>query len=125
MQDETSVKMPDQAVAVIGGGPAGLVVSRWLLAQGLEPVIFETTARLGGQWNSASASSATWPGMRTNTSRIVTSFSDMDHRSETPNYAQQGGSFLDDDSTFERKADANVGKAIHRSMHLQAKGADS
>jgi dimethylaniline monooxygenase (N-oxide forming) len=89
MQDETPVKMPDQAVAVIGGGPAGLVVSRWLLAQGLEPVIFEAASRLGGQWNSASASSATWPGMRTNTSRIMTSFSDMDHRLETPNYVQQ------------------------------------
>lgn len=89
MQDETSVKMPDQAVAVIGGGPAGLVVSRWLLAHGMEPVIFEAASRLGGQWNSASASSATWPGMRTNTSHIMTCFSDMDHGSATTNYVQQ------------------------------------
>lgn len=28
-------------VAVIGAGPAGLVVPRWLLSQGFEPLIFE------------------------------------------------------------------------------------
>jgi flavin-dependent dehydrogenase len=27
-------------VAVIGAGPAGLVVPRWLLSQGFEPLIF-------------------------------------------------------------------------------------
>ncbi|OAP36647.1 dimethylaniline monooxygenase [Sinorhizobium glycinis] len=89
MQDDRKVKMPENAVAVIGAGPGGLAVSRWLGAHGLVPVIFETAPRLGGQWNSASATSATWPGMRTNTSRIMTAFSDLDHAPGTPTYVRQ------------------------------------
>jgi len=72
-------RMPDQAVAVIGGGPAGLVTAHYLKKHGLEPVIFEASPRIGGQWNIASPSSGVWPGMRTNTSRILTAFSDLDH----------------------------------------------
>lgn len=49
----------------------------------------EAGERLGGQWNSASATSATWPGMRTNTSRIVTAFSDLDHSPGTPTHVRQ------------------------------------
>ncbi|HCL63674.1 MAG TPA: dimethylaniline monooxygenase [Rhizobium sp.] len=89
MQSEPSTIMPDNAVAVIGAGPGGLVAGRWLRAHGFEPVIFEASARVGGQWNSASAASATWPGMRTNTSRIMTAFSDLDHAPGSPVYVTQ------------------------------------
>ncbi|AKK26870.1 NAD(P)/FAD-dependent oxidoreductase [Mycobacterium sp. EPa45] len=64
-------------VAVIGAGPAGLVVSRWLLSQGFEPSIFEQGPTLGGQWTALPGRSGVWPGMHTNTSRILTAFSDL------------------------------------------------
>ncbi|GAA2808047.1 flavin-containing monooxygenase [Mycolicibacterium pallens] len=64
-------------VAVIGAGPAGLVVSRWLLSQGFEPSIFEQGPTLGGQWTAQPGRSGVWPGMHTNTSRILTAFSDL------------------------------------------------
>ncbi len=89
MQDHRPVNMPENAVAVIGAGPGGLVASRWLSAHGLVPTIMEASPRLGGQWHSASAASATWPGMRTNTSRVMTAFSDLDHPQGTPTYVQQ------------------------------------
>ncbi|MCG5473693.1 MAG: NAD(P)/FAD-dependent oxidoreductase [Sinorhizobium fredii] len=89
MQDDHPVKMPETAVAVIGAGPGGLAASRWLGAHGLVPAIMEAAPRLGGQWNAASATSATWPGMRTNTSRIMTAFSDLDHAPGTPTYVRQ------------------------------------
>lgn len=64
-------------VAVIGAGPAGLVVSRWLLSHGFEPSIFEQGPTLGGQWTGLPGRSGVWPGMHTNTSRILTAFSDL------------------------------------------------
>jgi dimethylaniline monooxygenase (N-oxide forming) len=89
MSTRNHVKMPENAVAVIGAGPAGLVAARFLIARGLVPVIFEASSRLGGQWNSASAASAIWPGMRTNTSRVMTAFSDLDHASGSAAYLRQ------------------------------------
>lgn len=78
--------MPANAVAVVGAGPAGLVTARWLSEHGFEPVLFETADQLGGQWNMASSLSGTWRGMRTNTSRVMTRFSDLDHAEDTPVY---------------------------------------
>lgn len=82
-------RMPDQAVAVIGGGPAGLVVAGYLKKHGFKPTIFEASPRIGGQWNPATPSSGVWPGMRTNTSRILTAFSDLDHARGTSVYPNQ------------------------------------
>lgn len=76
----------DGVVAVLGAGPAGLVTARWLLERGFEPVVFEASGELGGQWNAAAPTSATWPGMVTNTSRIMTAFSDLEHPEGTPTY---------------------------------------
>lgn len=85
----------DRRVAVIGGGPAGLVSARWLLSEGFEPIIFEAAPLPGGHWSGAQASAA-WPGMRTNTSRIMTAFSDLEHAPEVASYptAQQMGAYL-------------------------------
>src|ERR1700733_3429048 len=83
------IQMPKHAVAVIGGGPAGLVAARFLKLHGFEPVIFEAAAAVGGQWNVASPASAVWPGMRTNTSRVLTAFSDLDHPAGTNVYPGQ------------------------------------
>lgn len=68
-----------QSVAVIGAGPAGLVTAKWLLAQGFELTIFEQGPTLGGQWTGRLGSSGIWPTMHTNTSRVLTAFSDLEH----------------------------------------------
>jgi cation diffusion facilitator CzcD-associated flavoprotein CzcO len=67
----------DHRVAVIGAGPAGLTTAKHLLEAGLEPTVFEQSDDLGGQWHTTSPHSAVWPGMRTNTSRTTTAFSDF------------------------------------------------
>ncbi len=86
MTDTASREMPSNAVAIIGAGPAGLVTARWLASHGFEPILFEAAERPGGQWNGASSLSGTWRGMRTNTSRVMTRFSDLDHPNGTPVY---------------------------------------
>lgn len=64
-------------VAIIGAGPGGIVAARYLLAHGFEPVLFEQSSRLGGQWNQGAPHSGVWPGMRVNTGRVTTQFSDL------------------------------------------------
>jgi dimethylaniline monooxygenase (N-oxide forming) len=79
-------EMPRHRVAVIGAGPGGLVAARYLLSEGLEPVLFEQGKRIGGQWSGEPQQSGVWPSMRTNTSRIMTAFSDLPHEPGTPTY---------------------------------------
>lgn len=88
MTNEISMteRMSHRAVAVIGAGPAGIVCARWLMEYGYEPHLFEASGDLGGQWNAECETSATWQGMVTNTSRIMTAFSDLDHPTITPTY---------------------------------------
>ncbi len=66
-------------VAVIGAGPVGLAAARYLRSEGFEPVVFEQGSTIGGQWSGDRARSGVWPSMRTNTSRILTAFSDLPH----------------------------------------------
>ena len=73
-------------VAIIGGGPSGIVLSKYLLAQGFEPTIFESSDDIGGQWNAHSPNSGVWPAMRTNTSRVLTQFSDLPHTTTLATY---------------------------------------
>jgi dimethylaniline monooxygenase (N-oxide forming) len=68
--------------AVIGAGPGGLVAARWLLSQGFEPTIFEQAPMLGGQWTGLPGLSGVWPTMHTNTSRVMTAFSDLEPESD-------------------------------------------
>jgi thioredoxin reductase len=86
MHTDSPVIMPDRAVAILGAGPAGLASARWLEHCGFEPVLFEASEHLGGQWNPASAMSGTWNGMRTNTSRVLSAFSDLAHPPGTAMY---------------------------------------
>jgi dimethylaniline monooxygenase (N-oxide forming) len=66
-------------VGIIGAGPSGLATARYLASEGFEPVLFEQGATIGGQWSGERAHSGVWPSMRTNTSRILTAFSDLPH----------------------------------------------
>ncbi|MXQ12832.1 flavin-containing monooxygenase [Microvirga makkahensis] len=86
MTDTAPRQMPSNAVGIIGAGPAGLVTARWLSSHGFEPILFEAADHLGGQWNATSPLSGTWRGMRTNTSRVLTRFSDLDHPEGSPVY---------------------------------------
>lgn len=67
---------PGARVAVIGAGPGGLVAAKHAIQAGFDVSVFEASGDLGGQWNAAAAHSGIWPGMRTNTSRAMTAFSD-------------------------------------------------
>lgn len=69
------------SVAVIGAGPGGLVAARWLLAEGFDTHLFEQGPELGGQWTGRLGASGVWPALYTNTSRILTAFSDLPHES--------------------------------------------
>ena len=71
-------------VAVVGAGPGGVVAAKHALDAGFEPTVFEASDDLGGQWHTAAAHSGIWPGMRTNTSRGLTAFSDLPPPAEHP-----------------------------------------
>ena len=67
---------------MIGAGPGGLVAARWLLSQDFDPTLFEQSQTLGGQWTGFDGISGVWPTMHTNTSRILTSFTDLEPDSD-------------------------------------------
>ncbi len=73
-------------VAIIGAGPAGLAAARYLASEGFAPVLFERGSTIGGQWSGDRTRSGVWPSMRTNTSRILTAFSDLPHPDRAPTY---------------------------------------
>lgn len=77
-------------VAVIGGGPAGLTAAKHLLEHDLHPVVLEQSDDLGGQWNVGAPHSAVWEGMRTNTSKTMTAFSDFPPPASHPMFPRAG-----------------------------------
>jgi cation diffusion facilitator CzcD-associated flavoprotein CzcO len=85
-----------RAAAVIGAGPGGLAAARWLRAVGFRTTLFEQDDGVGGQWRVGAPGSSVWPGMRTNTSRVMTAFSDLPHPPGTPVYptAEEVGAYL-------------------------------
>ena len=73
-------------VAIIGAGPSGLATARFLASEGFTPVIFEQGRSIGGQWSADPRCSGVWPSMRTNTTRVLTAFSDQPHPPGTVAY---------------------------------------
>ena len=82
--------------AIIGAGPAGLATARWLREVGFRVTLIEEDIDVGGQWRVGGPQSSVWPGMRTNTSRVMTAFSDLPHPPGTHPYptAEQMGAYL-------------------------------
>src|SRR5246500_5333166 len=83
-EESTDRRVSRRRVAIIGSGPGGLVAARYLKDHGFEPVVFEQDDDIGGQWNVRSPHSGVWPSMVTNTSRLLTCFSDLALESGTP-----------------------------------------
>jgi dimethylaniline monooxygenase (N-oxide forming) len=73
-------------VAIVGGGPAGLVAAKSLLEEGLQPTVFEQSSNVGGQWNAPGPHSGIWKTMRANTSKVTTCFSECPFDEELPVY---------------------------------------
>ncbi|HZB75723.1 MAG TPA: FAD-dependent oxidoreductase [Solirubrobacteraceae bacterium] len=71
-------------IAIIGAGPSGLAAAKHGLDSGFDVTVFEADRTLGGQWHTSAAHSGVWPGMRTNTSRAMTAFSDLPGPPEHP-----------------------------------------
>ena len=71
-------------MAIIGAGPSGLAAAKHAVEAGFDVTIFEASDDLGGQWNVTAAHSGIWPGMRTNTSRAMTAFSDFPAPADHP-----------------------------------------
>lgn len=63
-----------KTVAIIGGGPSGLVSAKEAKACGLCPTIFEKSSDFGGVWNPDTGKA--WNSMRINNSRYSMVFSD-------------------------------------------------
>lgn len=72
-----------KSVAIVGGGPAGLVAAKTLLhhagSSKFNVTVFEATERVGGMWRALPGEKGDKcsPEMRTNLSRYTVSFSDM------------------------------------------------
>lgn len=76
--------MTNETVAIIGAGPSGLVAARYLKSRNFVPTVFESHSDIGGQWNVNNPNSGIWPQMRTNTSKAVTKFSDVQYPPHVP-----------------------------------------
>src|SRR3954453_18531663 len=87
---------PGARIAIIGAGPSGLVTAKYALEAGFDVVVFEASDDLGGQWYASAPHSGIWPGMRTNTSRMMTAFSDAPPPAdfETSPFAEQVQAYL-------------------------------
>ena len=85
-------------MAVIGAGPSGVAAAKHALEAGFDVTVFEAGDRLGGQWHTTADHSGVWPGMRTNTSRAMTAFSDMPAPAAHPLHptAEQIHAYLED-----------------------------
>ena len=55
------------------------MAAKFLRDQGFQPVVFERSDNIGGQWNAGGGHSGVWSSMRTNTSASMTCFSDVQH----------------------------------------------
>ncbi|EGC36796.1 hypothetical protein DICPUDRAFT_46933 [Dictyostelium purpureum] len=66
-----------KTIAIIGGGPSGLVSAKSALECGLVPTVFEKQENFGGNW--APNTTKAWNSLRTNVSKFSCAFSDFPH----------------------------------------------
>ncbi|MEU4403620.1 SDR family NAD(P)-dependent oxidoreductase [Streptosporangium sp. NPDC023963] len=75
--------------AVVGGGAAGIAAVKALVEAGLPVLGVERAASLGGLWR-LDADTASYEGLRLNTSKPRTEFSDFPMPAEWPDYPDRG-----------------------------------
>ena len=75
-------------VAVIGAGAAGLCAAKHLLAQGMDPTIFEWGSRIGGLWvyENDNCISPAYLSLHVNSENKVTAYQDFPFPSDAPVY---------------------------------------
>lgn len=73
-------------LAIIGGGPSGLVALKSALDDGFDVTLFEQGEETGGQWTQAPGQSGVWDSLHTNSSKYLTAFSDMAFPGDTELY---------------------------------------
>jgi dimethylaniline monooxygenase (N-oxide forming) len=76
-------------VAVIGAGASGLTSAKCLLAEGIEPVVFEQSSEIGGVWKYAEGavkSGIAYRSLKTNTSKRMLAFADFPFHITAPDF---------------------------------------
>lgn len=81
----TALLRCNRRVAVIGGGPAGLVAYKRLVDAGIVPTLF--SRNIAGMWNVKA--NPFWPAMKTNLSLYTCRFSDQQWPQSTPLFPSQ------------------------------------
>ncbi|MDF1506182.1 FAD-dependent oxidoreductase, partial [Roseisolibacter sp. H3M3-2] len=123
----------DHRVAVVGAGPGGLAAARYLRQAGFLPTLFDQADGVGGQWRVGAPHSKVWPGMRTNSSRVMTAFGELAYPPGTAVYptAEQVGAYLARYAErFELLSDARFGTRVESvardagAWRVRARGAD-
>lgn len=74
-------------IAIIGGGPSGIVAAKTAIECGLEPVVFEKKSQPGGLWEQKSG--FPWESMRTNISHYTCMFSDFAWKEPVDDFPNQ------------------------------------
>lgn len=76
--------------AVIGAGACGLITAKCLLDEGIEPVVFEQSKKIGGLWNYSEdlpdGGSLAYRSLRTNTSKQMMALSDYPFPETLPDF---------------------------------------
>lgn len=90
--------MKSKRLAIIGGGPSGLVGLKSALDDGFDVTLFERGKETGGQWTQTPEQSGVWDSLRTNSSKYLTVFSDMAFPESTDVYPKHNviKQYLDD-----------------------------
>src|SRR5919202_6201684 len=80
----------EMRVAVIGAGVSGIAAAKCLMEEGLDPVVFEQSAAIGGIWrydeSQPDGGGPAYRGLRTNTSKQTTAFSDFPFPKHLPDF---------------------------------------
>jgi dimethylaniline monooxygenase (N-oxide forming) len=76
--------------AIIGAGACGLIAAKCLLDEGIEPVVFEQSEKIGGLWNYSEdlpdGGSLAYRSLRTNTSKQTMALSDYPFPETLPDF---------------------------------------
>jgi dimethylaniline monooxygenase (N-oxide forming) len=79
--------MSKRSVAVIGAGVSGLVSAVNMYKVGIQPIVFDKAADIGGMWNADIK--PCWDSMRTNVSKFTTALADFSWPKDTSLFPSQ------------------------------------